>query len=53
LKVQSKQQIPAVPIDERNTILHEYFPQADTVDANAPPANPAAPALKKKVYNLA
>jgi len=47
------QEILAVPKDERNTIFHEYFPQTDTVDPNAPLANPAAPDEKKKVYNLA
>jgi len=41
-----------VPIDERDTIFHEHFPQTDTVDPNAPPANPAAPAEKKKTSNL-
>jgi len=46
LKLQSVQQIPAVPKDERDTIFHKYFPQTDTVDPNAPPANPAAPAEK-------
>ena len=53
LKFKSVQRIPAVPKDERDTIFREHFPQTDTVDPNAPPANPAAPALKKKVYNLA
>jgi hypothetical protein len=38
--------------DERDTIFHEYFPQTDNVDPNAPPANPAAPAEKKKAWNL-
>jgi len=52
LKIQSVQRIPAVPKNERDTIFHEYFPQTDTVDPNAPPANPAAPAKKKKVWNL-
>ena len=41
-----------MPIDERDTIFHEHFPQTDTVDPNAPPANPAAPAEKKKTSNL-
>jgi len=31
---------------------HEYFPQTDTVDPNAPLPNPAAPAEKKKGWNL-
>jgi len=48
LKLQSVQRIPAVPEDERDTIFYEYFPLTDTVDPNAPPANPAAPAEKKK-----
>jgi len=52
LKLQSVQRIPAVPKDERDTIFHEYFPQTDTVDPNAPPENPAAPPEKKKVWNL-
>jgi len=38
--------------DEWDTIFHQYFPQTDTVDPNAPPANPAAPAEKKKAWNL-
>jgi len=46
------QQIPAVPKDERDTIFHKYFPQTDTGDPNAPPANPAVPAEQKKVWNL-
>jgi len=41
-----------VPKDEQDTILHEHFPQIDTVDPNAPPANPAAPAEKSKTWNL-
>jgi len=41
-----------VPEDEPDTIFHEHFPQTDTVDHNAPPANPAAPAEKKKTWNL-
>jgi len=52
LKLQSVQQIPAVPEDEHDTIFHEYFPQTGTVNPNAPPANPAAPAEKKKGSNL-
>ena len=53
MKLQSMQQIPAVPKDERNTIFNEYFPQTDPVDSIAQPAvNPAAPAEKKKVGNL-
>jgi len=52
LKLESMQRIPAAPKDERDTILHEHFPQTDTVDSNAPPANPAAPAEKKKTWNL-
>jgi len=52
LKLQSVQRIPAVPKDERDTIFHEHFPQTDTVDPNAPPANPAAPVEKKKTWNL-
>jgi len=51
-KLQSVQRIPAVPKDQRDTIFHEYFPQFNPVDSNAPPANPAAPAEKKKVWNL-
>jgi len=51
-KLQSVQRIPAVPKDEQDTIFHEYFPQTDNVDPNAPPANPAAPAEKKKAWNL-
>jgi len=46
------QRIPAVPKDDQDTIFHEYFPQTDTVDPNAPPANPTAPAEKKKTWNL-
>jgi len=41
-----------VPKDERDTIFHEYFPQTDNVDPNAPQANPTAPAEKKKTWNL-
>ena len=41
-----------MPKDEQDTILHEHFPQIDTVDPNAPPANPAAPAEKSKTWNL-
>jgi len=52
LKLQSVQRIPAVLKDERDTIFHEHFQQTDTVDPNAPPANPAAPAEKKKTWNL-
>jgi len=52
LKLQSVQRITAVPKDERDTIFHEHFPQTDTVDPNAPPANPATPAEKKKAWNL-
>jgi len=52
LKLQSVQRIPAVSKDERDTIFYEYFPQTDTVDPNVPPVNPAAPAEKKKVWNL-
>ena len=52
LTLQSVQRIPAVPKDERDTIFHEYFPQTDTVDPNALPANRAAPAEKKKAWNL-
>jgi len=52
LKLQSMQRILAVPKDERDTIFHEHFPQTDTVDPNAPPANPAAPAEKKNTWNL-
>jgi len=48
LKLQTVQRIPAVPKDERDTIFHEHFPQIDTVDPNAPPANPE----KKKAWNL-
>jgi len=51
-KLQSVQRIPEVPKAERDTIFHEHFPQTDTVDPNAPPANPAAPAEKKKTWNL-
>jgi len=52
LTLQSVQRIPAVPKDERDTIFHENFPQTDTVNTNAPPANPAAPAEKKNAWNL-
>jgi len=52
LKFQSVQRILAVPKDERNTIFHEFFPQTDPVDLNAPPANPAAPAENQKDWNL-
>jgi len=52
LNLQSVQWIPAVPKNERDTIFHECFPQTDTVDPNAPPANPAALAEKKKGSNL-
>ena len=52
LKLQNVQRIPTVPKDERDTIFHEHFPQTDTVDPNAPPANPAAPAEKKKTWNF-
>ena len=52
LKLQSVQRLPAVPKDEQDTIFHEYFPQTDTVDPNALPANPAAPAEKNKALNL-
>jgi len=51
-KLQSVQQISVVPKDERDTIFHEHFPQTDTLDPNALPANPAAPAEKKKIWNL-
>jgi len=52
LKLQSLQRIPAVPKNDRDTIFHEHFLQTDTVDPNAPPAIPAAPAEKKKAWNL-
>ena len=52
LKLQSVQWIPAVPKNERVTIFHKYFLQTDTVDPNAPLANPAAPGEKKKGWNL-
>jgi len=52
LKLDSEQRIPAVLKDEQDTIVHEYFPQTDNVNPNAPPANPAAPAEKKKAWNL-
>jgi len=52
LKLQSVQQIPSVPNDERYTIFRGYFPQTVPVDPNAPPAKLAAPAEKKKVWNL-
>ena len=52
LKLQSVQRIPAVPKDEWDTIFHEHFPQTDTVNPNALQANPAAPAEKKKAWNL-
>ena len=52
LKIQSVQRIPAVPKNERDTIFLEHFLQTETVDPNAPPANPAAPAEKKKTWNL-
>jgi len=53
LKLQSVQRIPAVPKIEQDTIFHEYFPQTDTVDPNAPLAHPAARAEKQKDWNLA
>jgi len=46
LKFQGVQRIAAVPKDERGTIFHEHSPQTNTVDPNAPPANPA-PAEKR------
>jgi len=49
LKFWSVQRIPAVLKDERDTIFHEYLPETDTVDPNAPLSNPAAPDEKKKV----
>jgi hypothetical protein len=49
LKLQSLQRIPAVPKDELDTTINEYFPQTNPVDPNAQPANPAPPAEKKKV----
>ena len=52
LKLQSVQRIPAIPKTESDTIFNEYFPQTDPVDPNAQPANPAAPAEKKKIWNL-
>ena len=52
LKLQSVQRIPAVPKDKRDTIFHEYFLQTDNVDPIAPPLNPAAPAEKRKAWNL-
>jgi len=52
LKLHSVQRIPAVAKDERDTIFHEYFSQTDPVDPSAPLANPAAPAEKKKGWNL-
>jgi len=36
LKLQSVQLFPAVPKNERDTIFHQYLPQTDTVDPNAP-----------------
>jgi len=41
-----------VPKDERDKIFHEYFLQTDNVDPIAPVAHPAAPAEKKKAWNL-
>jgi len=52
LKLQSLQRILAVPKDEGDTIFNEYFPQTAPVDPTAQPANPAAPAEKKKVWIL-
>jgi len=52
LKLQSVQRILAVSKDARDTIFNEYFPQTDPVDPNAPPANPTAPAEKRKGWNL-
>jgi len=52
LKLQSVQRIPAVPKDEHDTIFIEYFAQTNPVDPNVQLANPAAPAEKKKVWNL-
>jgi len=47
LKLQSVQRIPAK--NEQDTFFHEYCLQTDP---NALPTNPAAPAEKKKVWNL-
>jgi len=54
LKLQSVQRIPAVPKDEHDddTIFIEYYPQTNPVGPNVQLANPAAPAEKKKVWNL-
>ena len=54
LKLQSVQRIAAVPKDEGNTIFNEYFPQTATAASTSQPVptNPAAPAEKKKVWNL-
>jgi len=54
LKLQSVQRIPAVPKAESDTIFNEYFPQtAPAASVSQPaPTYPAAPAEKKKVWNL-
>ena len=52
VRLQSVQRIPAVPKNEWDIIFHEYVPQTDTVEPNASMANPAAPAEKKKSWNL-
>jgi len=52
LRLESVQRIPAILKDEWDTIFYEYVPQTDTVEPNAPMANPASPAEKKKAWNL-
>jgi len=52
LELQSVQRISAVPKDERDTIFYEHFLQTDTVDPNAPPANPAAPAERRRLGTI-
>jgi len=54
LKLQSVQRIPAVPKAESDTIFNQYFPQTAPAASTSQPAPtlPAAPAEKKKVWNL-
>ena len=51
-RLESVQRIPAILKDEWDTIFYSYVPQTDTVEPNAPMANPASPAEKKKAWNL-
>jgi len=52
LKLQNVQRIPAVPKNESDTSFNEYFLQTAPADPAAQPANPAAPAEKKRVWNF-